>query len=111
MMRRALAVVAVLLLAACPKEVPPSEEKKPAPAPEPVDAGPVEPAQPPPPKVQLPPAPEIPLAPAHLSDVEDSKDNPTTAEKVALGQQLFFDPRLSKDGTMACVSCHDPVKN
>jgi cytochrome c peroxidase len=110
-MRRALAVT-VLFLAACPKEVPPSETK--SAAAEPVDAGaaaPAEPEQPPAPKVQLPPAPEIPLAPAHLSDVEDSKDNPTTAEKVALGHQLFFDPRLSKDGSMACANCHVPEKN
>lgn len=34
-------------------------------------------------------------------------DNPTTAAKVALGKQLFFDPRLSIDGTVSCNSCHD----
>ena len=28
-------------------------------------------------------------------------------EKVALGRALFYDPRLSKDNTTACVSCHD----
>ena len=28
-------------------------------------------------------------------------------EKVALGRALFHDPRLSKDNTIACVSCHD----
>jgi len=28
-------------------------------------------------------------------------------EKVALGQQLFNDPRLSKDNTISCQSCHD----
>ena len=28
-------------------------------------------------------------------------------EKVALGRALFHDPRLSKDSTTACVSCHD----
>ena len=27
--------------------------------------------------------------------------------KVALGRALFHDPRLSKDNTTACVSCHD----
>lgn len=37
-------------------------------------------------------------------------DNPTTAEKVALGQQLFFDPRLSGDDTRSCASCHIPDK-
>ena len=34
-------------------------------------------------------------------------DNPTTPEKVALGKQLFFDPRLSSDGTVSCSSCHE----
>ena len=28
-------------------------------------------------------------------------------EKVKLGRQLFHDPILSKDGTVACASCHD----
>ena len=31
------------------------------------------------------------------------------AEAVALGQQLFFDPRLSPDARMACASCHLPA--
>ena len=31
----------------------------------------------------------------------------TDPEKVALGRALFHDPRLSKDNTTACVSCHD----
>jgi cytochrome c peroxidase len=35
-------------------------------------------------------------------------DNPQTAEKIALGEKLFFEPRLSADGTVACASCHDP---
>lgn len=34
-------------------------------------------------------------------------DNPTTAAKVALGQRLFHDPRLSGSGQIACASCHD----
>ena len=33
-------------------------------------------------------------------------DNPTTAAKVALGERLFLDRRLSSDGTVACASCH-----
>jgi cytochrome c peroxidase len=36
------------------------------------------------------------------------KDNPVTAEKVRLGEQLFFDRRLSADGTVSCSTCHDP---
>jgi cytochrome c peroxidase len=35
-------------------------------------------------------------------------DNPLTAEKIALGKQLFWDKRWSRNGTLACVSCHDP---
>ncbi|HEY7412409.1 MAG TPA: cytochrome c peroxidase [Vicinamibacteria bacterium] len=35
-------------------------------------------------------------------------DNPMAAAKVALGRTLFFDTRLSGDGSVACVSCHRP---
>lgn len=36
-------------------------------------------------------------------------DNPSTAAKVALGEQLFSDKRLSLDGTLSCATCHDPA--
>src|SRR5882757_7171023 len=36
--------------------------------------------------------------------------NPQTPEKIALGQKLFFDARLSADGTVACSTCHDPAR-
>jgi cytochrome c peroxidase len=36
------------------------------------------------------------------------KDNPMTAAKVSLGKDLFFDKRLSADGTVSCSTCHDP---
>jgi cytochrome c peroxidase len=36
-------------------------------------------------------------------------DSPLTAARVALGRQLFFDTRLSADGSMSCASCHDPA--
>lgn len=35
-------------------------------------------------------------------------DNPTSDAKIALGRELFFDVNLSKDGTIACASCHLP---
>ncbi len=35
--------------------------------------------------------------------------NPLTAEKVALGRALYFDRRLSADGTVSCATCHDPA--
>ena len=34
--------------------------------------------------------------------------NPQTADKVALGAQLYFDTRLSADNTISCATCHDP---
>jgi cytochrome c peroxidase len=47
------------------------------------------------------------LAQARLPAVAPApKDNPITEEKVALGRLLFFDPRLSADGTLSCESCH-----
>src|SRR6516225_10240144 len=36
------------------------------------------------------------------------EDNPLTSEKIELGRRLFFDRRLSRDGSVACASCHDP---
>ncbi|MDH5526577.1 MAG: c-type cytochrome [Nitrospirota bacterium] len=48
-------------------------------------------------------------APAGLDPVAFPAGNPQTSEKVALGTRLFFDPRLSGDGTVACASCHNPA--
>ena len=36
-------------------------------------------------------------------------DNPTTPDKVALGQMLYHDPRLSSTGTVSCASCHNTM--
>lgn len=43
----------------------------------------------------LPDQPEIP------------KDNPQTPEKIELGKMLYFDPRISLDGTISCNTCHN----
>jgi cytochrome c peroxidase len=48
--------------------------------------------------------------PADLTRKAISRDNPQTPEKIALGQKLFFDGRLSADGTVACATCHDPAR-
>jgi cytochrome c peroxidase len=42
------------------------------------------------------------------SEIPFPKDNPSSKEKIALGRALFFDKRLSKDGTLACADCHRP---
>ncbi|WP_428308085.1 cytochrome-c peroxidase [Lacipirellula sp.] len=43
-----------------------------------------------------------------LPEVQHPEDNPFSNEKVELGKMLFFDPRVSGSGQMACASCHDP---
>jgi cytochrome c peroxidase len=48
---------------------------------------------------KLPPGFPPPLVPA---------DNPMSDAKVALGCRLFFEPRLSRTGTYACATCHEP---
>jgi cytochrome c peroxidase len=34
---------------------------------------------------------------------------PVTPELVSLGRMLFFDPRISLDGTVSCSRCHQPA--
>ncbi len=36
--------------------------------------------------------------------------NPLTKGKVELGKQLYFEPRISLNGTVSCATCHNPVK-
>jgi cytochrome c peroxidase len=38
--------------------------------------------------------------------VYDFDKNPLTEEKFELGRKLFYDPILSRDGTISCASCH-----
>jgi cytochrome c peroxidase len=45
----------------------------------------------------------------------EARSDPTnrasgSAAARALGEVLFFDPRLSASGAMACASCHDPAR-
>lgn len=46
----------------------------------------------------LPPNFPVPRVPA---------DNPMSEEKVALGRRLFYDKRISGNGTQSCGSCHE----
>lgn len=50
---------------------------------------------------------ELPVPPGVLP-LEIPADNPPTAAKVELGRKLYFDARLSTDGTVSCASCHAP---
>ena len=69
---------------------------------------------------QAPPLPKAgPLAeprsqdqigyPMELTKSVIPPSSPLTPSVVALGEKLFFDSRLSGDGTVACASCHDPA--
>jgi cytochrome c peroxidase len=49
-------------------------------------------------------------APTDATRAATPPDNPQTPEKIALGERLFFDGRLSADGTVACSTCHDPAR-
>jgi cytochrome c peroxidase len=62
------------------------------------------------PAATMPPAPPLPATPQPLPELKTPEDNPMTAEKVNLGKQLFFDKRLSKDGSASCETCHLPDK-
>jgi len=45
---------------------------------------------------------------ARPGEIPSPPGNPSTSEKVALGELLFRDTRLSGAGTRACASCHQP---
>ena len=46
--------------------------------------------------------------PLGLPPIAVPADNPLNSEKVELGKLLYFDPRLSKDSTISCATCHNP---
>ncbi len=51
----------------------------------------------------------IVLAQALPTKAPAPANNPTTAQKVTLGQILFHDPRMSSSGTVSCASCHNTM--
>ena len=59
---------------------------------------------------QLPYQPEYLQAahPPSFPPMRIPSNNPLTKAGVALGRQLFFDPILSKDSSVACSTCHQP---
>ena len=57
---------------------------------------------------QPPPKIRKPREPFGLVPVVWPADNPYTPEKAELGRLLYFDSRLSADGTVSCATCHNP---
>jgi cytochrome c peroxidase len=49
-------------------------------------------------------------APLGLPPVPVPANNPETAESVALGRRLFYERKLSANGSLSCASCHNPGK-
>ena len=46
--------------------------------------------------------------PLGLPPLPIPRDNPPTADAIALGRRLFYDKHISVDATLSCASCHDP---
>jgi cytochrome c peroxidase len=91
---------AVLVSPGCRPAKPPSQPPR-AQGPRPIPAaGPL----------AAPKALDQPGLPLQATRAAVPADNPQTGAKVALGEKLFFDGRLSVDGTVACSTCHDPAR-
>jgi cytochrome c peroxidase len=60
--------------------------------------------------LQAQPKPATFVVPRGLPPIIWPKDNPYTPAKAELGRLLYFDKRVSADGTLSCASCHDPAK-
>ncbi|MBI2804427.1 MAG: cytochrome-c peroxidase [Planctomycetes bacterium] len=69
--------------------------------------GRAQPAKKVPPKKSLFP-PDGPKIPRGLVEIVWPDENPYTPEKAELGWLLFFDTRVSSDGSVSCASCHAP---
>lgn len=49
----------------------------------------------------------IPSSKQEVRKLIDNPKNPITKAKIALGKQLFFEPRISKSGLISCNTCHN----
>ncbi len=49
----------------------------------------------------------IPTDTKKMLQLVNTSDNLLNSSKIELGRELYFDPSLSKDGTISCASCHD----
>jgi cytochrome c peroxidase len=47
--------------------------------------------------------------PLGLPPVPVPRNNPETAETIALGRRLFYETKLSRHQTLSCSSCHNPL--
>src|SRR5437762_4323595 len=52
---------------------------------------------------------DLPAFLGPLPKPSEPKDNPTTPAKVELGRMLYYEPRISGNGTISCATCHNPA--
>ena len=52
---------------------------------------------------------DLPAFLGPLPRPSEPKDNPTTPAKVELGRMLYYEPRISGNGTISCATCHNPA--
>lgn len=50
----------------------------------------------------------LPVPPLGITERLEELETPPTPGTVRLGRWLFFDPRLSVDGSVSCATCHRP---
>jgi cytochrome c peroxidase len=53
---------------------------------------------------------QAPKPPLGLPTVFFPEDNPYSKDKAELGRLLYYDRRVSSDGSVSCASCHEPGK-
>ena len=54
-----------------------------------------------------PSAPPPGIDPIAWANIYVPANNELTPDRIALGRKLYFDTKLSKDGSVACATCHD----
>jgi cytochrome c peroxidase len=52
-------------------------------------------------------SPPVGIDPVAWATIYMLQGNELTPDRIALGRKLYFDTHLSKDGTLACATCHD----
>jgi cytochrome c peroxidase len=107
----ALVLVLAMLPVGCQQSEPPADTATPPSGAEGQSSAAATAETPPEPVAEEPAAgtgAEQPKVPLGLQPVPVPDDNPMTADKIELGKLLYFDTRLSKDGTISCATCHDP---
>jgi cytochrome c peroxidase len=67
------------------------------------------PPAPPPPEWEIAnPVHPLPTPPLGIGGEFSTLPEPPTPERVRLGRWLFYDQRLSRDGSISCATCHRP---